>query len=149
MQTFEERLLAVLETDKFEFLDEKIPHSYGTFAEELLDQADENSTEIDFRLDHEMSGYGGAFNAMDVSIKLEELSENEYKVTTKLKAFGGELTKSMQRENDDGDLDWDDVWEDYDDLTTWSDEETVCEETFPSLKEALEDIDNTCGPYEG
>ncbi len=149
--TFEERLHKALNSKKWDNLDTDVPDGYGMFSEHLLEGADEaGDTSLAVRLDHQMSGYQGSFNCRDLEVDLAEVSETKYEVTFATEDFGGSLPGYYQRQLDNGEMEWSQVFEDYDELRSWGDEEpTVWTKEFDTLVDALDAIDEQVGPYEG
>jgi len=118
-------------------------------SKEHCEQLIDCDNTISDRLDHEMSGYNDSFNVMDITLHLTKISETKFKVKVIMDEFGGNLPGYYQRQLDSGEMDWEQVVEDYDDLRSFGDGESTFTKTFKTLKEAILFIDNQLGPYEG
>ena len=93
------------------------------------------------RKDHPMSGYGGSFEACDFDITITRKSDSEFEVKVDTERFGGSLPGYYQRQLDSGEMDWEEVFEDYDDLRSGKGETGSYSETFETFESALEYAD--------
>ena len=120
---------------------EELDISLNNIELDEFDEDHEDSISFTGRLDHPMSGYGGSFEACDFEITITR-ENGEFKVEVETERFGGSLPGYYQRQLDSGEMDWDEVFEDYDDLRSGDGEKSSWSETFKTLKEAVEYADN-------
>lgn len=107
-----------------------------------MDEIDEDKISFSGRLDHPMSGYGGSFEACDFEITITRKSDSEFEVKIETERFGGSLPGYYQRQLDSCSMDWEDVFEDYDDLRSGDCEKDSYSQTFSTFKDAMEYADN-------
>jgi len=107
---------------------------------DLEDGVMENTLDIEKRVDHPMSGYQDSFEFCDYSIFLEKTGFDQYFVRVISKRGSGGIPKYLARQIENGDMEFPGV-EDYDDFNPKMHPTQTYEQTFSSLEEALEYID--------
>ncbi len=88
-----------------------------------------------------MSGYGGSFEACDFDITITRKSDSEFVVKVDTERFGGSIPGYYQRQLDSGAMDWEEVFEDYDDLRDGKGTTGSYSETLETFEAALEYAD--------
>ena len=113
-----------------------------------FDLEDENTATWSGNLVHPMTGYGGKFDYLHLTVTLTKEGPKKYVVTQEGERRNGEFYRYEQRQLDDGDLEVDE--DNIEDFEYDVDHEIDDRDEFKTLEEAIEYIDSDgCLDFQG